>query len=192
MYKLSVYSVSADNILSAVKSVKSETSLDWDCFRDDTLLEGDAMLSQVKAVEQMLQIKLSEQNNEALKNEELQTAAEKFLYLTMCPNTIKSWLVFYKDLFQTQFPDQIILTLNRLMKGPRTQTNKYFKELAKIFFNKICILTGVKAENTLSNAHAKDETKVARPPKNLEGDHCYAKLSLPLSLSYFCPPCMLT
>ena len=97
-----------------MNTVKSETSLEWDCFKDDTLLGGDAMLSQVKAVEQMLQIKSSEQNNEALKNEELQTAAEKFLYLTMCPNTIKSWLLFYKDLFQTQSPDQIILTLNRL------------------------------------------------------------------------------
>ena len=101
-----------------MKKVKSEASLDLSCDRDKTMLSGDSMLSQVKTVEQKLQIESSEQIDESLTNEELQTAAEMFLYLIICPNTawLKSWSSFYKDLFLTQPADKMILTLNRIMK----------------------------------------------------------------------------
>ena len=78
---------------------------------------NNSILSRVKAVEQILKIESSENLNDNLTNAELQTAAEMLLYLNMCPDTIKPWLLFYKDLFQTQSPDQIILTLNRLREA---------------------------------------------------------------------------
>ena len=112
---LQLTSVSFDNIQNVVKTVRAGTSLDLSC--DAALLFSDAMMSQVKAVEQKLQIESSDQINDILTNEELKTAAEMFLYLTMCPNDVKPWIVFYKDLFLTQSPDQIILTLNRLING---------------------------------------------------------------------------
>ena len=87
-----------DNIQRAVKTLKFETSLDLSC--DHTImLSGDVILSRVKAVEQKLQIESSEQIDETLTNEELQTAAELFLYLIICPDTIKPWHLFYKDIF---------------------------------------------------------------------------------------------
>ena len=80
------------------------------------------MLSQVKAVEQKLQIESSEQPDESLTIEELKTAAEMFLYLNTCPDSwFKSWYSFYKDLFLTQSADQIILTLNRILKTETLQ-----------------------------------------------------------------------
>ena len=135
-----------------VKTVKSGTSLDLSCNGDTILAQP---LDQVKAVEQMLQIESSEQINDTLTREELRTAGEMFLYLNMCPDEIKPWIVFYKDLFQTQSPDQIILTLNRLMKGSRTQTNEHFKELAEMLLKRILsFLPRGKAENTTSNTEA--------------------------------------
>ena len=85
------------------------------------MLTNGSIVSQINAVEQILQIESSEQINETLTNEELRHAAEMFLYLTMCPDTIKPWLLFYKDLFQTQSQEQIILTLNRMIKTSKTE-----------------------------------------------------------------------
>ena len=145
-------SISVDNIQNVVKTVKSGTSLDLSCIGDTILAQP---LYQVKAVEQMLQIESSEQINDTLTREELRTAGEMFLYLVSCPDKTKPWIVFYKDLFQTQSPDQIILTLNRLMKGSRTQTNEHFKELAEMLLKRILsFLHRGKAENTTSNTEA--------------------------------------
>ena len=44
--------------------------------------------------------------------EDLKAAAEKFIYLDFCP--LKSWYVFYKNLFSAESPNDIILTLNRM------------------------------------------------------------------------------
>ena len=74
------------------------------------------------------------------------------MYLSMCPNTIKPWLLFYKDIFKTQSPDQII-TLNRIMKGPRAQTNKFFKNMAEILLKRILsVFHGRGAGNTAPSA----------------------------------------
>ena len=120
------------------------------------------MLSRVKALERELQIKSSTHINETLTNEELKTAAEMFLYLNMCPDKIKPWIAFYKDLFQTQSSDQIILSLNRLLKGTATQ-NEYLKNLAEKLLKRILsMLPGRKIENTEFNV-------VARKSQKLEG-----------------------
>ena len=79
-------SVSVDNIQSVVKTVKSEASLDLSCGH--TILFEDSILTQVKAVEQILNIESTEQINDTLTNEELKTAAEIFLYLNTCPSSM--------------------------------------------------------------------------------------------------------
>ena len=154
-------SVSVENIQSVVKAVKSGASLDLSCDMSCvTMLSDDSMLSQVKAVEQMLQLESSDHINDTLTNKELKTAAEMFFYLIMCPNTIKPWILFYKDLFQTQSPYQIILSLNRVMKGPRTPTNEFFKTLARTLFKRILNrLPGREAEITASIADTKAPQK---------------------------------
>ena len=108
-----------------VKTVKSETSLNLTCANYDTTLSNDELLSHVRAVEQMMNIESSEQINETLTDEALQTAAEMFIYLSTCPKHdmkwFLSWSSFYTDLFRTQPADQIILTLNRMMKTETLQ-----------------------------------------------------------------------
>ena len=64
-------------------------------------------------------------------------SAEIFMYLTICPDSVKPWLAFYKDLLQTQSLNQIILTLNRLLKGSKTPENEHYKILAESVFQKI-------------------------------------------------------
>ena len=82
----------------------------------------DDKLSQVIEAEKKLEMEPSEKKNENITSEELETAAKMFIFLNSCPfddNSVewfKSWALFYKDLFRTQSPDQIILTLNRMMK----------------------------------------------------------------------------
>ena len=109
-----------EDIQSVVKKVKIDTSLDQKC--------DYSMPTQVKAVEQKLQIESSEQINDILSNEELKAAAGMFIYLNTCPDSwFKSWFSFYKKLFLTQPANQIILTLNRMMKTKTSQEDKYAK-----------------------------------------------------------------
>ena len=141
-----------EKIQSVVKTIKIESPLDLSCTSEGMLANND-ILSRLKAMEQMQQIEPSYQINDTLTNEELKSAGEMFLYLVMCPNTIRPWLAFYKDLFQTQSPDKIILTLNRLIKGSVTATkgNKYFKKIAQLLLQRIQnMLPGRITENTES------------------------------------------
>ena len=106
-----------------MKTVKARTFLfgNQKCDTYTTFLSADKILSQVEAVELELKIESSEQINETLTMEELQTAGEMFLYLNTCPIQYNdtwtlNWSIFYTYLFLTQAADQIILTLNRMMK----------------------------------------------------------------------------
>ena len=127
-----------NNILSVVKTIKYVSPLDLTC-------NSQFKLSQVQEVEQKFQIEASDKKIETLTNEELKMAAEIFMYLTICPDSVKPWLAFYKDLFQSQSPSQIILTLNRLLKGSKTPENEHHKILAESLFQKIVNIIPKKA-----------------------------------------------
>ena len=122
--------MSPDNLWDVVKTVKLETSLDKSCGKDSLysppkgFSRKDNTLSQVLAVEEKLGIESSEQNFENMTRDDLEIAAQMYIYLVMCPATddssiqqwFNSWLTFYKSFFATESPDQIILTLNRMTK----------------------------------------------------------------------------
>ena len=91
--------------------------------------------------------------------ENLKTAANMFIYLITCPESIKPWILFYKDLFTNQSPDQILLTLNRIMKGTRTQQNTYFKNLASYFFKNLSNLFSKKFDKNKRETKGKSNTK---------------------------------
>ena len=133
---------SVDNILNVVKTIKSETSLDWDCT--GTILSPAGIMSQVQAVEQKLQIESADQIGGALSLEKLQKAAEMFIYLNSCPKSrLKSWISFYKTLFLTQSTDQIILTLNRITKA-KTSHDKDGNQSAEKLIQRIASLLSLK------------------------------------------------
>ena len=71
----------------------------------------------MNSVEKLLKTKSSEHQFENMTINDYKNAAEMFIYLNICPNTwFKAWFFFYNDLFKTQTIDQILLTLNRMMK----------------------------------------------------------------------------
>ena len=113
-----------------MKAIKYETSLDLNCDEHKKMLSKDGMLSQVKAMEQNLQIKSSEQINDTLTKEELKTAAKMFPYLNSCPT---SWLSFYKDLFQTQSATNIVLTIYRILRKNVSGYEINYQNNQKIF-----------------------------------------------------------
>ena len=90
--------------------------------------------SQVAAVEHQLEFQSSEVRYDNITTDDLEVAAKIFIYLKNCPGDddsrkwFQSWSNFYKDLFKTQTADQIILTLNRMMK---TQDGRVMSE--KVF-----------------------------------------------------------
>ena len=78
-----------------------------------------------------------------MKDETLDSSAEIFVYLFSCPGQVaprftppemqkwfQAWFRFYSDLFKTT-PEQIILTLNRMMK--RSIQNRKNVPLKEIF-----------------------------------------------------------
>ena len=124
-----------------VKTVKSETSLDLNCeyygnMNSRAMLSGDSMLSQVKAVEQMLLMESSEHINDSLTNEDLKTAAEMFLYVNSCTYLLTPWLSFCKNLFENESPSTILLSLNRMLKVGDTRENRDLKTIVKKLFQK--------------------------------------------------------
>ena len=116
-----VSDISVDNISNAVKAIKHKSSLEKSCISRTVLLTSDNQMTHVKAVEQELQLESSDQVVETMTKEELQSSAEMFIYLIMCPEAIVPWFTYYNDLFLTKSVDQIILSLNRIMKTKSTQ-----------------------------------------------------------------------
>ena len=146
-----------------VRKIKFETSLEDSCtsFNDDDFggygfggdydydnIPDDSSSSvqgnKVEALEQLLKIEPSELLMKNMTPEVLKTAAEMFLYLYSCPEKLKPWFLFYNDLFQSHSAHQIILTLNRMMKGTLTPHNIFFKKMSKDLFKKASYLFPLK------------------------------------------------
>ena len=106
---------------------------------------------QVMKVEKAMNIESSSSIIYNIPKKYLDTSGEIFLYLNSCPFTTiskrwyKSWFIFYNDLFKTQQPDKIILTLNRLMKS-NTEKNTHVKLMASKLMKKATILMELKNE----------------------------------------------
>ena len=145
--------IGTDELWKVVSKIRRETSFDKSCdVRGDGLYELTVdKRSQITAVEMSLKIEASEYRYENITSESLLTAAEMFIYLTICPGKFNSvnptearqkwfqaWYRLYNDLFSTHSQDQILLTLNRLMKSGSGDKNdlqrnqKLFKKTATL------------------------------------------------------------
>ena len=124
--------------------MKLKISIDETCIEQSLYRDRS---SQVDRIEAILQVKSTDQILENMTSENLKDAVEMFLYLNACPFSIqqKSWFVFYKDIFQTKSPGEIILTLNRMIKG--THKNIFYKKLAQNMFDKIISFISMKYES---------------------------------------------
>ena len=138
------------NIWKIVKSIKSELSFDIECRLGPEHLLYDDKVPQENLLLDHLGIKSTELRFEKIGEENLRTAAEIFIYLNTCPESLKSWFLFYQDLFYNKSPNQIILTLNRMMKSKRTSETENFLLIAETVFKKASTLLSLKYEEIQS------------------------------------------
>ena len=141
---LQMTELSVHKIWRIVKQVKKETSLDKKCSTNNLYIDYSDRESQVVAFEQKLGIEPSKIRLNNLNQDYLKDAAEMFVYLNACPGGAKgdmikgvqkwftSWLTFYKKIFEVQYPGEILLTLNRMMKSG-TQRDITFEINHRIF-----------------------------------------------------------
>ena len=134
------------SLWAVVRRIKLLTTLDKQCARDGLFNYHGDILSQVKRVEEKLQIKSSQVPYKNMTSKHLDDAAKVLIYLCTCPGVdtasvyhvypfekwFKLWKIFFKKLFETKTPDHIMLTLNRLSKN---NLQKYEKD--KIIVQKI-------------------------------------------------------
>ena len=106
-----------DTIWSVLKKVKSDlrfekcpTGAPADVFDElqnpRGLFKMGDMLQQMEKVECDLDITSTDETMENMTAENLKKAAEMFLYLNSCPDPLKSWFLFYINLFERKSPDQ--------------------------------------------------------------------------------------
>ena len=144
-----------DELWIIIKRTKFETPLDISC--DFFSLISDR-LTQVKAVEQKLQIESTEEIFQNMTDEILNAVAEMYIYLISCPDPVKPWIILYQNLLQTESPDLILLTLNRLMKGTGKRKNNLI-HVAEYLFRNVTSLLSKKQEKTENDTTGRLKTK---------------------------------
>ena len=140
-----------------VKNMKSNISLDLTCRQDGLYGDGEdgdpyQLISdvQVKKLEQKLNINFSEVRFQNITLDELKSAAEMFIYLNICPGSLKPEFQFFDDLFKKKTPYKIILTLNRLKEGDNNPDTVFFKMIAQSLLNRTAQLLSLKYEEIIS------------------------------------------
>ena len=76
-----------------MKNIKTELSLDLECRLSPDLLLYDDKMSQVNLLEDQLGIQSTEVKFENIGRENLKTAAEIYIYLNTCPDSLKPWFL---------------------------------------------------------------------------------------------------
>ena len=109
------------------------------------------------AVEEELRVKSSDEIIEDITTDKLKNAADIFFDLNTSPSInpnyetwAKTWATFIQDLFENNSPNEIILTLNRLMKVKTESLSKIvieYKEILEKIFKEVSILLSLKNED---------------------------------------------
>ena len=79
-------------------------------------------------------------NLENMTEDEFRVPAALFLKLVICPKNLKPWFIFFRDLFQNESADQIVLSLNRILKNKSTMQTKDLKTIANKLFKRATTL----------------------------------------------------
>ena len=144
-----------EEIWKIIRKIKSETStsVNIGCdYKNSLYLDSKVKNSQVSAVEKKLKVKPNGRLYENMNPEHLTIAAEMFIYLNICPSTdslkflFQSMVMFYKNLFESQSPSKIILTLNRMMKSNKKKGLLIGKSIDEKLFKKLSTLLSLKYE----------------------------------------------
>ena len=111
--------------------------------------ENDAFQN-VLDLERQLKVESSNEILENISKEHLHQGAKSFLYLNLCSNLLRPWYEFYVDLFKNKSPSQIVVTMNRILKGSNKAKNLPLETIAKRLFGRISSVLALKYQ-TIKN-----------------------------------------
>ena len=152
--------VGTEELWKIVREVKIETFNDFSCSGvSHSIILKSTINSLVNTIQQRLH--MTTWHIWDLGNDDLKTAAEMYIYLTICPGTLKPWFVFFKDIFEVHSPQNILLTLNRIMKTNKNQMTEYIKNfspkiITKSLFERFTIL--LRNQSGLNNSSMQNKT----------------------------------
>ena len=115
---------------------KIKTKIAFDTYCKEGLYSEAQMSLNIDAIEGELNISSSKIIFPNWTNAELKSVADMFLYLNSCSDQLKPWFLFYTDLFTKKSAEEIILTLNRILKGNESPKNKDFKNIGMKLFER--------------------------------------------------------
>ena len=128
--------------LEKTKISSSQCRTGFGYFYDQTILDL------VTAFETQLNVTSTELRFTNISSEYLETAAEMFIYLIICPrgteNWYDGWFEFNRDLLETESLGTIILTLNRILK---TRSNTEDREIVQKLLTTFTSLTNFTSLN---------------------------------------------
>ena len=138
--------INVDTIWSAMKKIKRKY-VSINCIQGFIPVED----IQSQVMELAMELKIQGFGSETIldwgdiTDTNMKIGSEMFLYLAACSEKMKPWFKFYEDLFQNHPLDQIILTMNRILKSSEgVQRMEPMKEIAEKLFSRRFGLLNVK------------------------------------------------
>ena len=102
-------------------------------------------LLDIEELTKKLNVKAKTGRLKSISRETLETAAQMYIYVRLCQHSMKSWALFYMDLLQNKSPDEIMLTLNRILNADlKNDQNKALLEIASDLLKQITSLLQLK------------------------------------------------
>ena len=136
------------------------------------ILEDSHIEKQVNKIESKVYVTPPDAPESILENMDnttLKHAADMFIYLNSCPQSIKSWILLYKDLIMWKTRDVLVLTLNRILKAESIGQNDEFKEIAKSILEKVQIDLSLQYKEILNINNGKMESMPGGNISHLKG-----------------------
>ena len=123
-----------DYVWKVVRKIKLGVSFGKTCSSDALYKDID---SNIDEVERILEVTASDERFGNVTDSSLKTAADMFLYLNSCNENLRPWFIFYTDLIRNKSPNEIILTLNRILKNRNNFAEKDLIDIARKLFDKL-------------------------------------------------------
>ena len=136
------------------------------------ILEDSHIEKQVEKIESKVSVTPPDSPESILENMDnttLKHAADMFIYLNSCPQSIKSWILLYKDLIDVSNRDVLVLTLNRILKAENIDQNDEFKDIAKRILEKVQIDLSLQYKEILNINNGKIESMPGGNISHLKG-----------------------
>ena len=136
------------------------------------ILEDSHIEKQVRKIESKVYVTPPDSPENILENMDnttLKHAADMFVYLNSCPQSIKSWILLYKDLIDVSNRDVLVLTLNRILKAESIDRNDEFKDIAKSILEKVQIDLSLQYKEILNINNGKIESMPGGNISHLKG-----------------------